>query len=265
MAHFGDFTNRERPATPRNVEDAPRAMRQQLIDLFFTLIEHLPPPPPMRTERLYEVICQSLGAQIAGNPYGGFRYATGRDIAAVEWPNVYNLISRLWIEYDRIGLRAQFQDGVNRILAANGSAWELHADGRLRRVLPVAAQEQVEAAFAELQDVRYTPARDFLTAASDAYNAHPRRDRDVCTNAFDAMEAVARERYGLRNAALDAVIDHVRRGGGFNPQILTVLENINTLRHRNFGHGVPFNFTTAEVDFIYLSCIAGILLFSRAP
>ncbi len=265
MAHIRDFNNRERPAPERNVEDAPQGMRQELVDLFFNLIEHLPQPNPLPRDQLHQVIGQSLGVQTAANPYGGFRYADGRDIARVEWHRVYDLISRLWAEYNRIGIAGDYIEGVNRILAGYGSAWELRADGRLHRVLPLAAQQQIAVAFAEIQNPRYADGLALLTTATDAYNARPRRDRDACTNVFDAMEAVAKEKYGLHNVALDAVIEHVRRLGVFNPQTLEVLRSINVLRHRNFGHGAPFNFSGAEVDFIYLTCIGGILLFVRTP
>jgi hypothetical protein len=140
MAHIRDSMNRERPAVPRNVEDAPQGMRQELIDLFFVLVEHLLQPNPLRPDHLYEVISQSLGIRAAGNPYREFRYAAGREIERVEWPRVYDLISRLWPEYDRVELGGEFREGVNRILAGYGSAWELHADGTLHRVLPPAAQ-----------------------------------------------------------------------------------------------------------------------------
>lgn len=264
MIRIRDFNNREQPAAPRNVEDAPPAMRQELTDLFFALIEQLPQPNPLPRDQLHQVISQSLGVQAAGQPYGGFRYAIGRDIARVNWPRVYDLISRLWDEYERIQLHQEYRNGVNRILAGYGSAWELRADGTLRRVLPIAAQQQVEAALAEIQGPRYAAAVALFRAATDAYNERPRRDRDACTNMFDAMEAVARERYGLRNAAFDGVIQHIRRAGGFNAQLLAVLESINVMRHRNFGHGVGFNFNGGEVEFIYLTCIGAILMFTRA-
>src|SRR5262249_11775390 len=149
------------------------------------------------------------------------------------------------------------------ILAGYGSAWELRADGRLYRVLPLAAQQQVEAAFAELQDARYAAARALLTTASNAYDARPRRDRDVCSNAFDAVESVAKTKYGMPNDTFFGVLNHLRGAAAFNPQVLAVLEAINTLRNRNFGHGMvaPSNLTSAEVDFIYLTCIGAILLF----
>ena len=151
MAHIRDFNNRERPAPLRNVEDAPQGMRQELIDLFFNLIEHLPLPNPLPRDQLHQVIGQSLGVQTAANPYGGFRYAEGRHIARVAWPRVYDLISRLWAEYDRVGVADEYLEGVNRILAGYGSAWELRPDGRLHRVLPAVAQQQVNLVFAELQ------------------------------------------------------------------------------------------------------------------
>ena len=265
MVYIRDFNNREQAPLQRNVEDAPPGMRQELTDLFFALVEQLPQPNPLPRDQLHQVISQSLGVQAAGQPYGGFRYAIGRDIARVQWTRVYDLISRLWHEYERIDLDGEFREGVNRILAGYGSAWELREDGTLHRVLPIAAQELVDTAFAEIQDARYAAALALFTAASDAYNDRPRRDRDACTNMFDAMEAVAKERYGLRNAAFDPVIEHVRRLGVLNPQTLSVLESINVLRHRNFGHGVPFNFNPAEVDFIYLTCVGGALLFARTP
>ena len=52
-----------------------------------------------------------------------------------------------------------------------------------------------------------------------------------------------------------------------NVQIVGVLEAINTLRNRNFGHGMvdPFALSPHDVDFTYLNCLAGILLFARHP
>lgn len=266
MAHIRDFNNREQPAPLRNVGDAPQGMRHELIDLFFVIVEHQRDPLIPR-DQLYQVIRQSLGVQTAANPHGGFRYANGRDIADVEWTRVYDLISRLWSEYNLVGLEAQFRDGVNRILAGYGSAWEIHADGRLHRVLPLAAQQQVEAAFAELQDAHYAPARALLTAASNAYDHRPRRDRDVCANAFDAVESVAKTKYAMPRETFGGVVRHLRQTGAFNAQVLGMLEALNALRNNNFGHGmvVPLNLTSAEVDFTYLTCISTILLFTRMP
>ncbi|MDQ3474308.1 MAG: hypothetical protein M3447_11280 [Acidobacteriota bacterium] len=265
MSHIRDFNNRERPAPARSLEDAPQGMRQELIDLFFSLIEHLPRPNPLPPDQLHQVICQSLGVQTAANPYGGFRYADGRDIARVAWPRVYDVISRLWAEYYRVGVAGDYLEGVNRILAGHGSAWELRGDGRLHRVLPIVLQQQVAAAFAELQDARNAPALALLTAASSAYDDRPRRDRDACANAFDAVESLAKIKYAMPRETFGGVLRQLRGATAFNSEVLGVLESINTLRNRNFGHGMaaPLNLTGAEVDFTYLICVAAILLLSR--
>jgi hypothetical protein len=69
----------------------------------------------------------------------------------------------------------------------------------LERVLPVAAQAMVAAAFAELSNPAYAPALQLLNAARDAYDDRPRRDRDACSNIFDAMESVAKIKYQRPN------------------------------------------------------------------
>ncbi len=249
----------------RNLEDAPQPMRQELVDLFFSLAEHnqeeIPP------EHIYRVTCQSLGISAAGVPYSGYRYAAGRDMRGVDWPRVYDLIARLWPDFDRQGLGRQFRDGANRILAANGVAWELSDDGRLYRVLPIAAHLQTTAAFAELNDPRYAPALALFNAARDAYDDRPRRDRDACTNIFDSLESVAKEKYGMPSATFGQVVAHIRQSNILNTQTVGLLAGLNDLRNQNFGHGMtaPFSLSGAEVDFTYLTCIGAILLLVRTP
>jgi hypothetical protein len=189
-----DFTLNEGHNLPvRNVEDAPAAMRQEFIDLVFGLSEQN--PRAIAERRLHGIIGQSLGVAIAGEPYGGFRYAAGRDIGRAEWTRTYDLISRLWPEFDRGGLAALYREGVNRILAGHGSAWDLSAHGRLERVLPGTAQAMVAAAFAELNHPTAAAALQLFNLARDAYDDRPRRDRDACSNIFDAMESVAKIKY----------------------------------------------------------------------
>lgn len=65
-----DFTVNEGHNPPvRNVEDAPAPMRQELIDLVYGLSEQNPHAVPER--RIHGIIGQSLGVDIAGEPYGG--------------------------------------------------------------------------------------------------------------------------------------------------------------------------------------------------
>jgi hypothetical protein len=69
------------------------------------------------------------------------------------------------------------------------------------------------------------------------------------------------------NATFGQVVAHIRQTGGMNEQVIALLESINTLRNRNFGHGMvaPFSLTGPEVDFTYLTCIGVILLLTRVP
>jgi hypothetical protein len=249
----------------RNVEDAPRPMRQELVDLFFSIAEHNPDEIP--PEHIYRATAQSLGIDASGVPFNGYRYATGRDIRNVDWPRVYDLIIRLWPDFDRHALGHKYREGVNRILAAHMSAWELDEEGRLYRVLPVDAVHQVAATFQELQAELFAPALQLFNSARDAYDDRPRRDRDACSNMFDAMESVAKEKYQMPNSTFGQVVNRIPSTGTMNPQIVGVLNALNDLRNKNFGHGMtaPFQLSPAEVDFTYLACIGGILLFTRMP
>ena len=249
----------------RNLEDAPQPMRQELVDLFFGLAEHHDEEVP--SEHVYRVTCQSLGISSAGVPYSGFRYAAGRDIGRVEWPRVYDLIVRLWPDFDRQALGNQFREGVNRILAAYGVAWELEEDGRVSRVLPVEAHARIAAAFAELSAARYSPALTLFNSARNAYDDRPRRDRDACANIFDALESAAKEKYGMPSATFGQVVYQIRQSGPLNSEVRALLGGLNDLRNRNFGHGMtaPFGLTGPEVDFAYLACIGAILLLVRMP
>lgn len=259
-----DFTLNEGHNPPvRNIEDAPAPMRQEFIDLVFGLSEHN--AHAIAERQLQRIIGQSLGVGIAGEPYGGFRYAAGRDIGRAEWNRVYDLISRLWPEFDRAGLAVQYQEGVNRILAAHGSAWDLSAQGRLERVLPGAAQAMVAAAFAELNHPTAAPALQLFTAAREAYDDRPRRDRDACSNIFDAMESIAKIKYQRPNDTFGQVKNYLETNNLVRAEIIPMLTGLNQLRNGNFGHGmiVQFNLSPAETDFVYLCCISIILLLVR--
>lgn len=265
MTHFRNFTSSEEYQHPvRNIDtDAPSGMRQELIDLFFHLAEHN--SPPMSVELVHRIICQSLGTPASGQPYGGFRYAAGRDFGKAEWPRVYDSICRLWLEFDHAGVAKEYCQGVNRILSGNSVVWEFSEQGRLQRHLPIPAQSLVEAAITELRTPQFAPALALMNAARDAFDDRPRRDRDVCSNIFDCLESVAKEVFNMPNATFGSVLKHTRRTKAFQSEITSVLESINTLRNKNFGHGMtnPFDLSIGEVDFTYLSCIGAILLFIK--
>lgn len=239
-------------------------MRNELVDLFFHFAEQHN-SSRFNPDLLYRIICQSLGENASGQPYGGYRYASGRDVGKAEWQRVYDLICRLWPQFENDDIRKEYRIGINRILSAYGIVWELNESGKLKRVLPTEINLQIAAAIAELDSQGYAPALDLFQNAQDAYHDRPRRDRDACANVFDAMESVAKEIFQLPSATFGTVLAHIRKTQGLQAEVIDVLEKVNTLRNHKFGHGmtVPFDLSSAEVDFTYLSCIAGILLFVR--
>ena len=88
--------------------------------------------------------------------------------------------------------KPSYRTSVNRILAAHRIAWDLGEDGQLHRVLPLAAQTQIETAFRELSHPGFAPALQLFHDAMAAYDDRPQRDRDTCSSSFDALESVAK-------------------------------------------------------------------------
>lgn len=265
MSNFREFSSSDEVERPvRNIDsDAPDGMRQELIDLFFHLAEHN--SPPLNEGIMHRIVCQSLGERASGQPYGGFRYAAGRDFAKAHWQRVYDVICRLWPEFTKAEVGHEYRQGVNRILAGYGIVWELTEEGRLERHLLPPAQSLVATAITELREPRFAPALALLNAAREAFDDRPRRDRDACTNIFDSMESVAKEVFNVPNATFGSVLKRVRQTKALQGEVISVLEAINTLRNHKFGHGmtVSFDLSSGEVDFTYLTCIGAILLFIK--
>lgn len=263
MNWLRDFSQNHAPAVERNVDnEAPRQMRIELVDFFF----HLAGESNGRVQprAIYEATGLMLGVGITANPYGGYPDRVARDIGNAEWIRVYDWISRIQREFSRAELAAEFRDGVNTILAAHGVVWELDDDGRWRRVLPEPLRQQIGAAIATLERAELTPARELFNTASEAFNARPRRDRDACANAFDALESVAKIVYTIPHGTLGQVLDEVRRRGTLNENVQRLLRDLEIIRHNEFGHGNarPFRLNGREVDFVYTTCAAAILLFT---
>lgn len=264
MSWTRDFTDRQVAPPNRAIDnDAPAGMRQEFVDLLFQLADSS--HGGLDETRVYAIIGQSLGLRFAGNPMAGRRIKAGDFVTGADWVRVYDLIARFWPEMARLDLQFEYQQGVNRILAAYGVVWELDGGGHMRRVLPLPAQELVETAIRELADPRFTGARALFSAALDAFDARPRRNRDACANAYDAMEAVAKTVYGVPTATLGNVLDEVTRGNRINGHVLRVLRAIEAVRHNTFGHGTVEEFTlnSAETDFAFHLCVAGLLLLSK--
>jgi len=180
---------------------------------------------------------------------------------------IYNLIEPLYAalkssrQYDAHG---NFESELNQVFGEESIGWKL-CDGKLQRTLPAAVREQVDAVFKELGNPRFAPALTHVISSHKAYNARPRRDLDVCSNAFDACESVAKEVFGLPTATFGGVLQEIRSRKSFAPETVTTLEKLWILACSHFRHGMtePFDLGPSEVDFVYLTCLAGVLLFVR--
>lgn len=246
----------------RNIDnDAPPEMRREIVDVIFSIAESTQMGPQPR--HIYNIACQSLGIETVGNPSGGLRHALGRDIAAVDWRRVFDLICRLWPDFSTQGFGPPYRERINRVLAGYGIAWDLDENGQLRRVLPPVAQAQVQSAIQELNAPRFQAAAHLFDLARDAYDDRPRRDRDACANAFDAMEAVAKVVFDRPNDTFGQLLRNAPQSSSLKPETIAALDAINTLRNRKFGHGTTFDLSPAETDFTYIACVGGILLFAR--
>jgi hypothetical protein len=254
----------------RTLEDAPLPMRQEVLGaLYETAAQYAAfDGPRLDVDRdLYMVVCGSIGpGEVAGNPMPSKRHRMSRDLTnCADWRRIFDLVIQLWPHFERANLQHTYRENLNRIFAGYGVAWDLGPDGHLHRVLPKPAEAQVVESFQELTEPRFRAALELATLAQQAYDDRPRRSRDACTNIFDTMEATAKIRFNMPNATFGHVVAHLRQQGALQPEIIAVLEALNSLRHKHFGHGmnVQFALTEPEVDLTYLSCIAGILLFVR--
>jgi len=240
-------------------------MRQELLAVAYDL---LPYCGGVFTEaHLYYGTEQMLGQQAAGNPIAGWRQRLGRDLAQSEWSRIYDVICWMWQRFQDVGVQELFRQNINHVLAAYGVVWEIGQDGNMHRILPIAAQAQVVAALAELGDARYAPARALFVAAKGAYDDRPRRDRDACSNVFDGLESVAKITFNRPDDTFGRVKNHIEQNNLLRPEIVGAFTALNQMRNSHFGHGmvVHFNLSDAEVDFVYLTCIASILLLTRTP
>jgi hypothetical protein len=256
------FSSQQEDFTGRSCDnDAPSGLRQEFIDLAFHIFAQ---DRRYDESLLHKIITQSLGFAASGQPYGGFRYAAGRDIDKAEWPRIYDLICRLWAELDP-NLRSDYCIGVNRILAGYHVVWDLGEDGKLHRVLPLAASAQIEVAFRELSQERFAAALATFREATKAYDDRPHRGRDACKNIFDALESVSKQILNMPTGTFGNVLVEARRQQLIANETISVLQKLYDMANNHFRHGMtnPFSLKSAEVDFVFVSCVGGILLFIR--
>jgi hypothetical protein len=242
-------------------DDAPQGFRQELIDAVYLIFERM---HEFDESRLHKIITQSLGFAPSGQPYGGFRYALSRDIRNASWERVYDLIIRLREELPA-SLQEEYRTVINQLLAGYRIVWDLGADGQLHRILPPVIQNQIEAAFRELSQPRFSSSLHSFQEGINAYNDRPQRGRDACKNLFDALEAVAKEIFNLPSGTFGNVLNEARRQHSIANETIGILQKLYDMANNHFRHGMttPFSLKSAEIDFIYGMCVSGILLFIR--
>jgi hypothetical protein len=97
-----------------------------------------------------------------------------------------------------------------------------------------------------------------------AFNDRPRRDRDACANAYDALESAAKIRHNMPAATFGQVLDAVRQNGALSESVVRLLRAIEVFGHNTFRHGMVDRLLSAtEVDFVFTNCAGAILVFAR--
>jgi hypothetical protein len=105
MGWLRDFTQNHLAPLERAIDDdAPRQMRDELVDFFFHLAEVS--NGQVQPRALYEATGLMLGAGITANPYGGYPARVSRDIGNAFWARVYDWISRMQQLFERAGMGA---------------------------------------------------------------------------------------------------------------------------------------------------------------
>jgi hypothetical protein len=263
---FSAQLNTTAPESRMIDSDAPAGLRLEFLDSVFSLID-TDPEKRVTDWQLYKVLKQSMGLSMApDNPMAGPRGGAGapRQIKDLPWPRVYDLICRWWSEFPE-DMRPEYQRRVNILLSAYRIAWDLSEDGQLHRVLPVAVQDQVDAAFKELSQPRFAAALTLFRDAMTAYDDRPQRGREACASIFDALESVAKEVFSMPTATFGNVLAEASKQQSMESGTISAQQKLYDIANAHFRHGMTTTFTLkpAEVDFVLVSCFAGILLFVR--
>jgi hypothetical protein len=180
-----------------------------------------------------------------------------------DWWLVFNLVEPI---YENFATYPHAQEGfakaLNETFAQESMGWRFEK-GELVRTLPGPAQEQLDALFRELSQSRFRAALESLITANKAFNAVQRRDSEVCEKAFDACESVAKEVFFPDCPTFGDCIKEMRKQNAFASLTLAILEKLYALASAEFRHGntAPFKLSAAEAEFVYLTCIAAMLMF----
>ena len=188
-------------------------------------------------------------------------------VSCCEWWQLFNLLEAIYryLPHMSSGQELIYMQKLNDVFAEESIGWRMNGAGHLERQLPDAAKTQVESLFRELQAPRFSPALEHVKAAHTAYNGHPRRGREVCSEVFDALESMAKEVFSMPTATFGDVIKTMRARNVFSQETISTLEKLWVLASNHFRHGMtePFALLEGEVEFVYLTSIGGMLMLVR--
>lgn len=248
--------------------DAPDALRIEWAYAAFKLAGEAEQQSQGRDSqwRLYQLIHSALGRSGSVKPYGGYLKAASDVLTGADWPRFYDISIATWGLFYSNEDRLVYAEKTNELFAASGVVWDMVPEtGQLERILPPTVQELARGAFEELSAPLFSAALELFAAAKTAFDARPRRTRDVGANAFDGLESAARIRMGKRYSTFGPALDAATHQNLVDRYIAEVLKKIEVVRHNQLGHGMTTQFSLRpdEVEFVYIACLMAARLFVR--
>jgi hypothetical protein len=243
-------------------DDAPKRIRFFAIDFLKDHYEHW-----VAKDLIARVFCLSdlrIGALSQSHTWA--RLTT--EVNQSSWWGLFNLFEAIFedLRNDYGREHQDFAEELNSELAQESVGWRMDAVGKFQRQIPLAVRTEEESAFKELQAPRFAPALVHLESARRTFNARPRRDREVCSEAFDAVESVAKEWFTLPNATFGDILKAARNKSTCSSEATSILEKLYSLANNHFRHGMtdPFKLSAGKAEFVYVQCLSAILLFVRS-
>jgi hypothetical protein len=160
-----------------------------------------------------------------------------------------------------------FVETVNRLFARNGIAFEMTAEGQIKRLLPAHAAQLIESAVFHTGDAECDRLLEYARAA--VTNPSSDRRRDGLEKLWDAFERMKTLEPGKdKRATAEAMLDRVATGPvfrnfiGVEAKSLTDAGNALRIRHSETTQEILQN--ADEVDYLYIRMFGLIRLLLRA-
>jgi hypothetical protein len=159
-----------------------------------------------------------------------------------------------------------FVEAVNRLFARNGIAFEMTAEGQIKRLLPAHVAQLIESAVFHTGDAECNRLLEYARAA--VTNPSLDRRRDGLEKLWDAFERMKTLPGKDKRATAEAMLDRVVSGPVFRSFIgaeaksLTEAGNALRIRHSETTQEILQN--PDEVDYLYLRMFGLVRLLLRA-